>query len=112
MPTFDRAGVTLAYDDSGGGPAPIVLLHGLSSARSTWDALVQALAPHHRVVRVDHRGHGQSSHAPGTYVLEHYSADAIALCESVVREPAVLVGHSLGGVVAAEVARVRPDIVR
>jgi pimeloyl-ACP methyl ester carboxylesterase len=44
--------------------------------------------------------------------LEHYVLDAIAFCEKVTARPAILVGHSLGGVVAASVARSRPDLVR
>jgi pimeloyl-ACP methyl ester carboxylesterase len=64
------------------------------------------------VLAFDQRGHGESSHASGIYTLEHYVPEAIAFCEGVAAQPAVLVGHSLGGVVAASVARTRPDLVR
>jgi pimeloyl-ACP methyl ester carboxylesterase len=113
MPQFEQDGVVLAYDDSGGsGSPPVVLLHGLGSARSTWDSFVPALAAKQRVLALDHRGHGDSAHATGTYVLDNYGADTVAFCEQVVGEPAVLVGHSLGGVIAAHLAAVRPDLVR
>jgi pimeloyl-ACP methyl ester carboxylesterase len=113
MARFEHDAVALAYDDTGGaGLGPVVMLHGLSSARSTWAPLVSALAGEHRLLALDHRGHGDSSHAPGTYDLRHYGPDAIAFCEQVVGQPAVLVGHSLGGVVAAYAARERPDLVR
>ena len=49
---------------------------------------------------------------PGTYTLDHYGPDAADFCERVVGEPAVLIGHSLGGVIADTVAWSRPDLVR
>jgi pimeloyl-ACP methyl ester carboxylesterase len=113
MAKFERDGVVFAYDDTGrGGRTPLVFLHGLSSARSTWAGFVKAFATEHRVLTLDHRGHGESAHAPGTYTLDHYGPDAAEFCERVVGEPAVLIGHSLGGVIAHTVAWSRPDLVR
>ena len=113
MPQFERDGTVLAYDDTGCiGRTPLLFLHGLSSARSTWARFVPAFATECRVLTLDHRGHGESAHAPGTYTLDHYGPDAVALCERVVGEPAVLIGHSLGGVIAHTVAWSRPDLVR
>jgi len=110
---FGREGIEIAYDDSGdAGHGPVVLLHGLGSARSTWDPIVPTLAGRRRVLAFDQRGHGESPHASGTYSLKHYVPDAIAFCESVTDQPVVLVGHSLGGVVAVSVAQRRPDLVR
>jgi pimeloyl-ACP methyl ester carboxylesterase len=113
MAQFEREGVVLAYDDTGGGSrTPLVFLHGLSSARSTWARFVKAFATAHRVLTLDHRGHGESAHAPSTYTLDHYGPDAAEFCERVVGAPAVLIGHSLGGVIAHTVAWSRPDLVR
>ena len=113
MSELEHGDVVLAFDDTGERELPpVVLLHGLSAARSTWRPLTDALAGRYRVVALDDRGHGESSHAPGTYTLDHYSADAIALLEDRLDRPAVLIGHSLGGVIAASVARKRPDLVR
>lgn len=111
MPVFRHDGVDLRYDEIAGHGVPVVLLHGLSSARTTWFRLVPELAGR-RVLALDQRGHNESAHAPGTYDLVHYTADAVAFCEQVVGTPCVLVGHSLGGVVAFVVARTRPDLVR
>jgi pimeloyl-ACP methyl ester carboxylesterase len=109
----ERGDVTLVVDDTGGRDLPpVVLLHGLSSARSTWRRLTRELDGRYRVVAFDDRGHGESSHAPGTYSLANYTADAIGVLEEVVGQPSVLVGHSLGGVIAACVARQRADLVR
>jgi pimeloyl-ACP methyl ester carboxylesterase len=113
MAEFKHGDVVLAFDDTGESELPpVVLLHGLSAARSTWRPLTDALAGRYRVVAIDDRGHGESSHAPGTYLLDHYAADVIALLEDRLDRPAALVGHSLGGVIAASVARKRPDLVR
>jgi pimeloyl-ACP methyl ester carboxylesterase len=113
MAELERGGILLAYDDTGGDKrTPLVFLHGLSSARSTWARFVPAFAADYRVLTLDHRGHGESGHAPGTYTLDHYAPDAVELCERVVGEPAVLIGHSLGGVIAHTVAWARPDLVR
>src|SRR5437660_2409679 len=104
---------TLAYDDTGESELPpIVLVHGLSSSRQTWARLVPRLAGRFRVLRYDQRGHGESSHVPDTYTLAHYVPDAVAFCEQAVGQPAVVAGHSLGGVVAAVLGRERPDLVR
>ncbi len=111
MAFFENDGLRLGHEDYGSGPA-IVLLHGLSMSRRTWDRFLPFLVERFRIVRLDQRGHGQSSHAPGTYVLDTYLADTIAFLEGVVREPSMLVGHSLGGVIAHGVAQRRPDLVR
>lgn len=110
---FESDGVSLGYDDTGASGLPaITFLHGLSMARSSWAPFVPDLEGRFRVVRLDQRGHGESSHAPGTYVLDTYVADTVAFLEAVVAEPAVLVGHSLGGVIAHAIAQRRADLVR
>src|SRR5262249_10787977 len=113
MSTLEHDRVEIAYDESGAADlSPVVLIHGLSSSRATWDRILPALQTRHRVFRIDLRGHGDSTHAAGAYTLAHYSADVIAFLAEVVGSPAVLVGHSLGGAVSAAVARRRPDLVR
>lgn len=109
---FEHDGVALAYDASGPSDLPpLLLLHGLSSSRATWDRILLALRARHRVFRMDLRGHGESGHATGTYTLDRYSADVTAFISEVVGAPAALAGHSLGGAVAAEVTRSRPELV-
>lgn len=119
MARFRHAGIALSYDDTGDLEAesgidrpPLVFLHGLTSSRATWAEVVPVLAPAHQVLTMDLRGHGESGHASGTYTLGHYVSDAIELCEQRLDQPALLVGHSLGGVIAATVAQTRPDMVR
>jgi pimeloyl-ACP methyl ester carboxylesterase len=81
----------------------VVLLHGVAGSARTYDWLALD------AVRLDFRGHGAAERAPGTYLLDHYVEDALAVLSDV--GPAALVGHSLGGVVAWTVAQRRPDLV-
>jgi pimeloyl-ACP methyl ester carboxylesterase len=105
----DGVGLHVAADGPADGP-PVLLLHGISGSSATYDFLVDEL-PHHRLLRLDFRGHGRSDRAPGRYLLEGFAADAEAVLEQVVGGPAVVVGHSLGGLTAAYVAQRRPDLV-
>jgi pimeloyl-ACP methyl ester carboxylesterase len=116
---IDHGHHAVAFDRHGAESAPpVVLLHGLSSSRSTYDAVVAHLlghAVHHgwmQVINADLRGHGESSHtAIDAYDAASYAADVVALIEHVDAGPVLLVGHSLGGVVATAVAQARPDLV-
>jgi esterase len=91
--------------------APVVFLHGVSGSSRTYAWLPPEIVDGRRVVRLDLRGHGQSEHAPGTYVLPSYVEDVADVLRSQVGRPAVVVGHSLGGVVAWTLAQRHPELV-
>jgi pimeloyl-ACP methyl ester carboxylesterase len=104
-------GTTITYDvDGPEGAPPVVFVHGIMGARSTWHVIAGDLSSDHRTYSIDLRGHGGSTKG-GPYDIEHYAGDLIAFLEGVVCEPAVLVGHSLGGVVSAETIMRRPELV-
>lgn len=118
---IDHGHHAIAFDRHGDESAPpVLLLHGLSSARTTYVSVVEHLIAGPvasgwvQVVNVDLRGHGESSHASTAdgYVADGYADDVIAVLEHVDAGAALVVGHSLGGVVATAVARRRPDLVR
>lgn len=90
---------------------PVLLLHGITSSAATYDWLVPHLAPHHRVLRLDFRGHGRSDRTPGRYLFADYVSDAVAACEQVAGRPCVAIGHSLGGATAAALAQQRPELL-
>lgn len=108
---IENGGVGLYVDTDGpdDGPA-VVALHGISSCSATYDFLVPELS-HHRLLRLDFRGHGRSDRARGHYLIADYVSDAAAVIDQLVGGPAVVIGHSLGGVTAALLAQSRPDIV-
>ena len=69
--------IELAHDIQGDGPL-LVLIHGITENRHSWDPLLDDLAADHRVLRVDLRGHGDSPTADG-YAVDELAADVHAL---------------------------------
>jgi pimeloyl-ACP methyl ester carboxylesterase len=110
--TVTASGVRVWFDTSGSG-APIVLLGGVAADSAFWAGLVPLLTAHRRVVTYDGRGVGRSEAPAGPYSVADLAADALGVLDAArVTEPVDLVGHSLGGAVALEVARSYPDRVR
>ena len=102
---------TIAYDIAGDANGrPLVLLHGLSANRTSWAPVVERTASQWRTYALDLRGHGQSDRTPGHYRLEEYVDDVDRLLEAI-GEPAVVVGHSLGAIVATRLAQDRHPLV-
>lgn len=96
-------GVTIDYFAAGTG-RPLVLVHGITESRRTWDPLVAPLiAAGHRVIAVDLRGHGDSSRV-GPYDLATMAGDLGAVLQTEEVDDALLVGHSLGGAVVSAYA--------
>jgi pimeloyl-ACP methyl ester carboxylesterase len=92
------------------GPA-VVFLHGVSGSGETYGFLPAEVVGGRRVYRIDLRGHGRSEHATGSYTLQHYAEGVAEVLRAQMGRPAVLVGHSLGGVVAWWLAQNRPELV-
>jgi pimeloyl-ACP methyl ester carboxylesterase len=110
---FETAGVGLNYMAEGPADAPpLVFLHGVMNRWQAWASIMPAFADRWRIYALDHRGHGLSSHAPGSYRILDYSEDVAAFLGGVVRQPAVLVGHSLGAIISIAVAADAPSLVR
>lgn len=83
---------------------PLVLLHGVTRRWQDFRGLFPTLAANHCLHAIDLRGHGGSSRAAGAYRVVDYTPDVLAYLRRAIEQPAVLVGHSLGGMVAAAVA--------
>jgi pimeloyl-ACP methyl ester carboxylesterase len=86
----------------------VVFLHGVAGSRATYGWLPDTVAGH-AVVTLDFRGHGAAERTPGAYLIADYTADVVSVLRTV--GPAVLVGHSLGGVVAWTAAQQVPELV-
>jgi pimeloyl-ACP methyl ester carboxylesterase len=99
------------YEVTGDGD-PLVLLHGGMSDSTAWGLQVPALSESYKVFAPDRRMHGKTPDADGTLSYDAMATDTIAFLETVVGEPAHLVGWSDGGNVALLVSLARPDLVR
>jgi pimeloyl-ACP methyl ester carboxylesterase len=104
-------GVTIAYEVAGAGEPALVFVHGWSCDRSYWRAQVDHFAAEHRVVALDLAGHGESSLERAAYTMESFGEDVQAVVEALDLRRVVLVGHSMGGPVIVEAARLMPDRV-
>jgi len=89
---------------------PLILLHGITNSSRCFEWLLPSLE-RFRVLRLDFRGHGSSGRAPGAYQPQHYVDDAVVTLETLTDLPALVIGHSLGGITAAALAQQRPDLV-
>lgn len=91
---------------------PLLLMHGITASSATWAWLLPDVVATHRVFRLDFRGHGRSDRMSDGYEFDGYVRDARAVCELVLGQPALVVGHSLGGATAAALAQQHPELVR
>lgn len=90
---------------------PILALHGLTDSRECWVPLVPLLAQGRTVVAVDARGHGGSGVPPEPFTVMALAQDAAAIVRTVLDRPVLAVGHSMGGLVAEELALGFPELV-
>ncbi len=107
---FQRDEMTFSYLDSGGAGPVLIALHAHLMEGTTYAALAADLSPQWRVVALDQRGHGHSSHA-SSYTREDYLGDIEGLFTHLGVQRAVLLGNSLGGVNAYQFAARQPDQV-
>lgn len=90
---------------------PVLLLHGVTDSAETWDPVARRLAADRLVVAVDARGHGRTPLGEGPFTIASLAVDAAAVLRHVVGGPALVVGHSMGGLVAHELTLTEPDLV-
>jgi pimeloyl-ACP methyl ester carboxylesterase len=100
-------------DEGEGKKPPVVLVHGAGASSVIWMSEVRRLAPRRRVVAPDLPGHGQSDrwHPPEEVSIAMYRDAVGTVCAKLEIERAVLVGHSMGGLVALACAAAWPERV-
>ncbi|MEV0280462.1 alpha/beta hydrolase [Streptomyces sp. NPDC050610] len=109
--------VRLAYDQGGtaSDQPPMLFVHGAGCDRSHFERQFTHFAPSHPVASLDLRGHGESDHpdpaVPGTYEVEAFAEDVLAVSAAAGFDRPIVVGHSLGGLIALTCAT-RPDAIR
>ncbi|MGA6985463.1 MAG: alpha/beta hydrolase [Terriglobales bacterium] len=110
--TFDTGEVQLNYAEGPAHGPPLVLLHGLGRRWQVFLPLIPALSLRWHIFAPDLRGHGKSSRVARGYRGQQYSEDIARLLRERVSAPAVLFGHSLGGMLGMWVASHHQELVR
>jgi len=105
-------GSRIHYREAGEG-SPVVLLHGgiIDAAAVSWPPVIDRLAPEHHVVAPDLLGYGESDLPPGPYSIPRHAGVVADVLDALDIGPVTLVGLSMGGGVAIQVALDRPDLV-
>ncbi|TNE83290.1 MAG: alpha/beta fold hydrolase [Gammaproteobacteria bacterium] len=111
MPSVIVNGISMAYVDEGQGE-PLILLHGLGVCRRDWEPQIEYFRQHWRVIAPDFRGHGDSGKPDGPYSVMQHAADIVALMDALDIPSAHIVGLSMGGMVAFQMAVDCPERLR
>lgn len=105
--------LTLHYQEEGQPQgAPLVFLHSLGTDLRIWDEATGAFTGRFRILRYDLRGHGLSDSPPGPYAIHEESSDLLALLSWLGIREAILIGISVGGLIAMDFALRFPDAAR
>src|SRR3954467_12038123 len=101
-------GHSVSYQRAGWGPL-LVLLHGIAGSSDTWNDVIEPLAEKYTVVAPDLLGHGESAKPRGDYSLGAYASGIRDLLTALGHDSGTIVGHSLGGGVAMQLAYQFPE---
>jgi pimeloyl-ACP methyl ester carboxylesterase len=102
-------GHKVSYRTAGDGPEVVVLIHGITGSADTWVEVIPALAQEFTVVAPDLLGHGLSAKPRGDYSLGAYASGVRDIVAALGHDNATVVGHSLGGGVAMQLAYQFPE---
>ena len=111
MLSVRAAGLDIAYRETGSGD-PVFLINGTGESSATWGAMPEAVSQRYRCIAVDLRDTGGSSVVDAPYTPADLAGDVAAVAGALDAGPAHIVGFSLGGAVAQELAIARPELVR
>ena len=101
----------MTYRDSGGSGQPLLFLHGTGCDASDWTRVIEKLPCERRYIALNFRGHGRSTVPTHPFTLGYLAEDVLYLADHLCVENLVIVGHSLGGMVAMEVAQRSPRVI-
>ena len=110
MQKVEVNGIHLAYDIQGEGE-PLVLVTGTGYCSWFWHKTTPGLSEHYRVITFDNRGAGDTDKPEAPYSIPMMAADTAGLMDALALRDAFVLGHSLGGYIAQELAITRSDLV-
>lgn len=90
----------------------LLLLHGLTDAGICWTPVIEALAGEHDIIAPDARGHGQTDAPERGYSAADHASDVVAFIRALNLNRPIVMGHSMGGMVATAVAGQHPELIR
>ena len=103
MPHSTVNGIKIYYEEQGTGE-PLILINGLAFPMDLWFAQIRELSKDFRVIALDNRGIGRSDHPDEEYSIAMMASDAVGLLQSLGIAKAHVVGLSMGGFIAQEIA--------
>ena len=103
MPLAKLSGMNISYKVEGQGE-PVIMIMGFTSTRSGWISQVPDFRKHYRVITFDNRGVGKSDKPPGPYSTKMIADDTVKLMDYLGIEKAHIMGASMGGMIAQELA--------
>ena len=106
-----KDGTPISYEIYGVGEPFLVFVHGWSCDARYWRAQLSHFSKNHRVVVLDLAGHGHSGSTRSRYTMKAFGEDVQAVTEATNSQSVILIGHSMGGSVIAEAARLMPNRV-
>ncbi len=105
---FSKDGIPISYEIFGVGEPTLVFVHGWCCDARYWRAQVPVFSKRYRIVVLDLAGHGHSGMSRKRYTMASFGEDVRAVTESTGSHNVILIGHSMGGSVIAEAARLMP----
>jgi len=110
MKRLYRDNVAFAYKEVGSGSQPFLFVHGWACNHNFFAPQIEYFSRFHRVIAADLCGHGASDAPQRQYTVPEFADDLAWLCGELGVERAVLVGHSMGGVIALQLAATHPEL--
>jgi len=110
MPIVTRDGRPLFYREEGSGGPPILLVHGWCCDHTYMAPQIEHLARAHRVIAPDLSGHGRSDPSAQVYTMRGFADELAWLASHLGLDRPVVIGHSMGGGIALELAARHPDV--
>lgn len=111
MPILHANNINIFYETVGSGP-PVLFIHGLGGTHLDWEYQIDHFKEQFTVITVDLRGHGQTDKPTDPYSVELFAQDIAAFIQFIAPQGIHVVGHSLGGMVAFQLALDFPALVK
>ena len=111
MPKAKIGEIQIYYEEYGQG-TPLVMILGMGQDTATWDFQISEFSKHFRLIVFDNRDSGRSSRCSETYTMEAMARDTIGLMDYLEIDRAHLLGTSMGGMIAQQIALMAPERVR